>query len=128
MSRAHPRAETECAVPVRDLLDMQLLERWLEEFRGLGYLTGSDMRVLEQQDDTEVTRGLIVVDLSEAATITYLQPIAGSDGRWKATMEARDTTIELTAVGIVNLGNELNVLGALVSFLETKSRELLAAG
>ena len=37
------------------------------------------------------------------------------------------TTIELTAVGIVNLGNELNVLGALVSFLETKSRELLAA-
>ncbi|WP_278102512.1 hypothetical protein AB0870_13770 [Microbacterium proteolyticum] len=113
-------------MPVRDLLDIQLLEQWLEEFRSLGYLTGSDMRVLEQQDDTEVTRGLIVVDLTEAATITYLQPIAGSDGRWKATMEARDTTIELTAVGIVNLGNELNVLGALVSFLETKSRALLA--
>lgn len=113
-------------MPVRDLLDIQLLEQWLEEFRSLGYLTGSDMRVLEQQDDTEVTRGLIVVDLTEAATITYLQPIAGSDGRWKATMEARDTTIELTAVKIVNLGNELNVLGALVSFLETKSRALLA--
>ena len=122
------RAEMECAVPVRDLLDMQLLEEWLDEFRSLGYLTGSDIRVLEQQDETDVNRGLIVVDLSEAATITYLQPIPGSDGRWSATMEARDTTIVLTAVEIVNLGNELNVLGALVSFLETKSRELLAAG
>lgn len=114
-------------MPVRDLLDMQLLEEWLDEFRNLGYLTGSDIRVLEQQDETDVNRGLIVVDLSEAATITYLQPIAGSDGRWSATMEARDTTIVLSAVAIVNLGNELNVLGALVSFLETKSRELLAA-
>lgn len=114
-------------MPVRDLLDMQLLEEWLDEFRGLGYLTGSDIRVLEQQDETDVNRGLIVVDLSEAATITYLQPIAGSEGRWKATMEARDTTIELTAVEIVNLGNELNVLGALVSFLETKSRALLVS-
>ncbi|MCT2085693.1 hypothetical protein M3D75_06160 [Microbacterium enclense] len=114
-------------MPVRDLLDMRLLEQWLDEFRNLGYLTGSDIRVLEQQDDTDVNRGLIVVDLSEAATVTYLQPIADSDGRWKATMEARDTTIELTAVAIVNLANELTVLGALVSFLETKSRDLLAA-
>ena len=106
---------------------MQLLEHWLDEFRHLGYLTGSEIRVLEQQDDTDVNRGLIVVDLSEAATITYLQPIVGSGGRWKATMEARDTTIELTAVELVNLGNEINVLGALVSFLETKSRALLSA-
>jgi len=106
---------------------MRLLEQWLDEFRNLGYLTGSDIRVLEQRDDTDVNRGLIVVDLSEAATVTYLQPIADSDGRWKATMEARDTTIELTAVAIVNLANELTVLGALVSFLETKSRDLLTA-
>lgn len=112
---------------VRDLLDMHLLEQWLDEFRNLGYLTGSDIRVLEQQDDTDLNRGLIVVDLSEAATVTYLQPIADSGGRWKATMEARDTTIELTAVAIVNLANELTVLGALVSFLETKSRDLLTA-
>ncbi|RWR16307.1 hypothetical protein D8Y23_13780 [Microbacterium enclense] len=106
---------------------MHLLEQWLDEFRNLGYLTGSDIRVLEQQDDTDLNRGLIVVDLSEAATVTYLQPIADSDGRWKATMEARDTTIELTAVAIVNLANELTVLGALVSYLETKSRDLLTA-
>ena len=112
---------------VRDLLDLQLLEQWLDEFRHLGYLTGSEIRVLEQQDDTTTDRGLIVVDLSEAATITYLQPIAGSGGRWKATMESRDTVIELTSVELVNLGNELNVLGALVSFLETKSRALLVA-
>ncbi len=112
-------------MPVRDLLDLRLLEQWLDEFRHLGYLTGSEIRVLPQQDETELNRGLIVVDLSEAATITYLQPIPGSDGRWMATMEARDTTIELTAVAIVNLGNELNVLGALVSFLEAKSRALL---
>ncbi len=125
MAGAIPAPETECAVPVRDLLDLQLLEQWVDEFRNLGYLTGSDIRVLEQQDDTLTHRGLIVVDLSEAATITYLQPVSESDGRWKATMEARDTTIELTAVEIVNLGNELNVLGALVTFLEAKSRELL---
>lgn len=115
-------------MPVRDLLDLHLLEQWLDEFRNLGYLTGSEIRVLEQQDETDVNHGLIVVDLTEAATITYLQPIPGSDGNWMATMEARDTTIQLTAVQLVNLGNEVNVLGALVSFLEAKSRALLAAG
>ncbi|KEP75993.1 hypothetical protein HR12_15340 [Microbacterium sp. SUBG005] len=116
-------------MPVRKLLDKALLEAWLTEFRDLGYLTGSDIRVLEQDDDTDADAdiGLIVVDLSKAKTITYLQPIAGGDGSWKATMEARDATIELGAVELVNLGNEVNVLGALVAFLETKSKALLAA-
>lgn len=114
-------------MPVRKLLDKALLEAWLTDFRGLGYLTGSDIRVLEQDDDIDADIGLIVVDLSEAKTITYLQPIAGGDGSWKATMEARDATIELGAVELVNLGNEVNVLGALVAFLETKSKALLAA-
>jgi hypothetical protein len=114
-------------VPVRKLLDMSLLESWLTEFRALGYLTGSDIRVLEQDDDADPDAGLIVVDLTEAKTITYLQPITGGEGSWKATMEARDATIELSAVALVNLGNEVNVLGALVAFLETKSKALLAA-
>ncbi|WP_295779963.1 hypothetical protein [uncultured Microbacterium sp.] len=114
-------------MPVRKLLDMSLLESWLAEFRALGYLTGSDIRVLEQDDESDPDAGLIVVDLTEAKTITYLQPIAGGDGSWKATMEARDATIELSAVALVNLGNEVNVLGALVAFLETKSKALLAA-
>lgn len=113
-------------MPVRKLLDKVLLEAWLTQFRDLGYLTGSDIRVLEQDDDADADIGLIVVDLSNAKTITYLQPIAGGDGSWKATMEARDATIELGAVELVNLGNEVNVLGALVAFLETKSKALLA--
>ncbi|WP_295833181.1 hypothetical protein, partial [uncultured Microbacterium sp.] len=79
-----------------------------------------------QEDDADPHTGLIVVDLSEAKTITYLQPLPGGDGSWKATMEARDATIELGAVALVNLGNEVNVLGALVAFLETKSKALLA--
>ena len=115
-------------MPVRTLIDMALLDAWLAEFRAMGYLTGSDIRVLDQEDDADPDAGLIVVDLSEAKTITYLQPITGGDGSWKATMEARDATIELGAVALVNLGNEVNVLGALVAFLETKSKALLAAG
>ena len=115
-------------MPVRTLLDKSLLAEWLSEFRRLGYLTGSDIRVLDQEDDADADTGLIVVDLSEAKTITYLQPVAGGNGSWKATMEARDATIELGAVALVNLGNEVNVLGALVAFLETKSKALLAGG
>ncbi|MDT0117267.1 hypothetical protein [Microbacterium sp. PRF11] len=114
-------------MPVRKLLDMDLLETWLTEFRTLGYVTGSDIRVLEQEDEADPDTGLIVVDLSNAKTISYLQPIAGGDGSWKVTMEARDDVIELSAVELVNLGNEVNVLGALVAFLETKSKALLAA-
>ncbi|MCD2170597.1 MULTISPECIES: hypothetical protein [Microbacterium] len=114
-------------MPVRTLIDMALLDAWLAEFRAMGYLTGSDIRVLERDDETDPDTGLIVVDLTEAKTVTYLQPIAGGDGSWKATMEAREATIELGCVELVNLGNELNVLGALVSFLETKSKALLAA-
>lgn len=105
---------------------MATLELWLDEFRALGYVTGSEMRVLEQQDDTVPDAGLIVVDLSKAATISYLQPVDGSGGAWKVTMEARDTTIELGPVELLNLGNEVNVLSALCAFLEVKSRALLA--
>ncbi|MGN7969344.1 hypothetical protein [Microbacterium sp. 22296] len=114
-------------MPIRSLLDKDLLEDWLAQFRRLGYLTGSEIRLLEQDDETDPDSGLIVVDLSGAKTVTYLQPIAGGDGAWKATMEARDTTIELDAVELVNLGNEVVVLAALVSFLEVRSRALLAA-
>lgn len=114
-------------MPARKLLDMDLLETWLTEFRTLGYVTGSDIRVLEQEDEADPDTGLIVVDLSNAKTISYLQPIAGGDGSWKVTMEARDDVIELSAVELVNLGNEVNVLGALVAFLETRSKALLAA-
>ncbi|MDQ1124598.1 hypothetical protein [Microbacterium trichothecenolyticum] len=114
-------------MPVRHLLNKGMLDEWLTEFRSLGYLTGSDIRLLDQEDDNDPDAGLIVVDLSEAKTVTYLQPITGGDGAWKATMEARDATIELSAVALVNLGNEVNVLGALVAFLEVKSKELLAA-
>lgn len=114
-------------MPVRRLLNKDLLEEWLVEFRALGYLTGSDIRLLEQDDETDPDSGLIVVDLSEAKTVTYLQPVTGGDGIWTATMEARDATIELDAVALVNLGNEVNVLGALVNFLNGKSKTLLAA-
>ncbi|MBB3159227.1 hypothetical protein FHS07_002945 [Microbacterium proteolyticum] len=113
-------------MPVRRLLNKDLLEGWLTKFRDLGYLTGSEIRLLEQEDETDPDSGLIVVDLSGAKTVTYLQPITGGDGAWKATMEARDATIELDTVELVNLGNELIVLAALVSFLEVKSKALLA--
>ncbi|MGN7188419.1 hypothetical protein [Microbacterium enclense] len=112
-------------MPVRPLLNKDLLEDWLAQFRELGYLTGSEIRLLEQEDESDPDAGLIVVDLSGAKTVTYLQPIAGGDGAWKATMEARDATIELSAVELVNLGNEVVVLGALVSFLEVQSKALL---
>lgn len=115
-------------MPVRRLLNKDLLDDWLAQFRTLGYLTGSEIRLLDQEDESDPEAGLIVVDLSGAKTVTYLQPITGGNGAWKATMEARDATIELNAVELVNLGNEVNVLGALVAFLETKSRALLAAG
>ena len=115
-------------MPVRRLLNKDLLEDWLAQLRGLGYLTGSEIRLLEQEDETDPDSGLIVVDLSGAKTVTYLQPIADGDGAWKATMEARDATIELDAVELVNLGNEVVVLGALVSFLEVRSKALLAGG
>ncbi|MCJ1707708.1 hypothetical protein [Microbacterium sp. VKM Ac-2923] len=115
-------------MPVRRLLNKDLLDDWLAQFRTLGYPTGSEIRLLDQEDESDPDAGLIVVDLSGAKTVTYLQPITGGDGAWKATMEARDATIELNAVELVNLGNEVNVLGALVAFLETKSRALLAAG
>ncbi|MCI9858919.1 hypothetical protein [Microbacterium proteolyticum] len=113
-------------MPVRSLLNKDLLEDWLAQFRGLGYLTGSEIRLLGQEDETDPDSGLIVVDLSGAKTVTYLQPVTGGDGAWKATMEARDATIELDAVELVNLGNEVVVLAALVSFLEVRSKALLA--
>jgi hypothetical protein len=102
-------------------LDKALLESWCVEFRDMGYWTTSDVRVLVQEDDFDARAGLIVVDLSRAKTVTYLQPATADGSRWVATMEARDESIELDARAMLRLGNELTVLSALCSFLEAKS-------
>jgi len=113
-------------VPVRKMLDKETLDQWLTEFSARGYLTTAEIRVLEQEDEQDPDAGLIVVDLSGAKTITYLQPITGGQGEWKVTMEAREATIELGAAELVNLGHEVVVLGSLLCFLESKSKILLA--
>lgn len=111
---------------VRKLLDKETLDRWLEEFLARGYLTSSEIRVLEQDDEQDPDAGLIVVDLSRANTISYLQPVTGGHGTWKVTMEPRESVIELGAADLVNLGHEVTVLGSLLCFLESQSKILLA--
>jgi hypothetical protein len=101
-----------------------LLDSWLTEFQALGYWTTSDVRVLVQEDESPFQAGLVVVGLSNAETVCYLQ-FSSKSSQWTATMEARDGAIELDARALLRLGNELTSLSALCLFLEGKTREQL---
>lgn len=98
------------------------LETWLAEFLDMGYPVAGTIKILDQDGERGADTGLVSVHLRNASTAVYMQPETPAGHRWVVTLEPRDTSIELDAVGLLQLAEELHVVSALCAFLQSKSR------
>lgn len=96
------------------------LESWLDEFRQGDTALGR-VRVIPQDGAERADVGLVVVELANAPTVTYLQPDADDPARWVVTMESREDVVTLDAAQLRALASDLGAVSRLCVFLERKS-------
>ena len=101
--------------------NMDTLESWLEEFRGLGYTVIGSVGVIPQDGDGGANTGLVTFHFTNASTPTSIQPGLDDPTRWVATMEPRDGSVVMDAPKLLELSGELAMLSALCAFLQAKS-------
>jgi hypothetical protein len=98
----------------------------LREFSDLGYPVAKALKVLRQDPEEGGDTGLVRVQLANATTVAYMQPEAPGAVRWVVTMEPREDPVVLDAVSVQSLSDELAMISALCTFLQEKSRVMLA--
>ncbi|KAA9085291.1 hypothetical protein [Microbacterium radiodurans] len=105
----------------------ETLEAWLAEFADLGYPLSERLKVIPQDGSDGRDTGLIGLQLLGAETVTYIQPEPIGSATWTITFEARDDDVKLDAGRTLALANELAMVAALCTFLQTKAQAFLAA-
>lgn len=101
------------------------LQRWLDEFLAMQGRVDASIRVMEQDGAGGANTGLVSVRLTNASTITYIQPEGAGSTTWLVTMEPRDTPVILESDAVAELAEELDIVAKLCAFLERKSAEYL---
>ena len=105
-------------MPFRSL---STIESWIDEFHSMHPGHVGRVRVIPQDGDDRADTGLVVFELPNAPTVTYLQPDPGDDGRWTVTLESREDVITLGADQVATLAAALRLVSDLCGFLEAKS-------
>ncbi len=71
------------------------VEAWVREYLAGHPAAESSISVLEKDYTPGPDSGLVVVALSNASTVTYIQPVVHDEGpRWVVTFEARADSLE----------------------------------
>jgi hypothetical protein len=99
------------------------LETWLEEFRADGRRVPGSVAFQDGADGHDT--GLVVLQLTNAGTYTYMQPVAPHDPRWEVTFEPRENSVSLAPSEVEAMGRELQLVAALCEFLQEKSAEFI---
>jgi hypothetical protein len=102
------------------------LERWLEEFLAQGGTLASPVSVLTQEGLDGLDTGLVVLDLLNAPTQVYMQPVAPDDASWAVTFLAREADASRTPESVAALAVELAAVAELCGYLELRSSAHLA--
>jgi hypothetical protein len=101
----------------------EMLDTWLDEFRGDGNEVPGRVALQDGSDGSDT--GLVILRLAFAQTEAFVQPVALGDPRWAVTFEPRDHSAMLTPEQVDALGQEIQRISRLCSFLEAKSAEHL---
>ncbi|MBF4572021.1 hypothetical protein ITJ64_05775 [Herbiconiux sp. VKM Ac-1786] len=99
----------------------EILSQWLEEFLAAGHRIEGAVEVLRQDGADGADTGLVVIDLSNAPTTLYLEPVAPGDPRWAITFLARDVDAARSPQRVAALAAELAVIAELCRHLESRS-------
>ncbi|RKS92940.1 hypothetical protein DEU37_0332 [Microbacterium sp. AG790] len=100
---------------------------WVRDYLDDRRVDPSFVSVLEKDFTPGPESGLVVVALSNASTVTYIQPIV-TDGqaRWMVTFEPRTEGFDLDAAGVARLSADLSALADLCGYLQERTEQAIA--
>lgn len=99
----------------------EILTQWLEGFLATGRAIEGTVEVLRQDGADGADTGLVVIELANAPTTLYLEPVAPGDPRWSITFLARDVDAARSPDRVSALAAELAVIAELCRHLEALS-------
>jgi hypothetical protein len=105
-------------MPFRSLMT---LRKWLDEFGERDDVTPGMLKVIQQDGDGGENTGLVAFRFENASTVAYVQPERPGSMTWMVTLEPRESSITIGAESVQDLAEELTLLSALCSFLQSKS-------
>jgi len=100
---------------------------WVREYVAENPQAESSISVLEKDFTPGPDSGLVVVGLSNASTVTYIQPVVDESGpRWMVTFEPRTDGFDLDGEGVARLSADLAAVADLCRFLQRRTAAALA--
>lgn len=104
------------------------VQSWVDDFVAAHPGEASAITVLEKDFTPGPESGMVVVSLSNASTVTYIQPVVDEIGpRWLVTFEPRTEGFDLDAAGVARLASDLGALAELCGYLQRRTDAALAA-
>lgn len=100
---------------------------WVRDYLSDRRIEDSSISVLEKDFTPGPESGLVVVALSNASTVTYVQPvITDGQARWMVTFEPRAEGFDLDAAGVSRLASDLSDLADLCGYLQERTEQTIA--
>ena len=104
------------------------VQRWVDDYLAERPEQAGSVTVLEKDFTPGPESGMVVVSLSNASTVTYVQAtVVDGQPHWVVTFEARTEGFELDATGVHRLASDLMTIAGLCDYLQVRTEEALAA-
>ena len=102
--------------------DQATVEGWVREFLESHVNTAAEVSVVDKDYTAGPDSGLVVVSLSNASTVTYIQPVIREGApQWLVTFEARGESFDLDFAGVARLAADLTTIARMCEHLQAKT-------
>jgi hypothetical protein len=104
------------------------VQGWIDDYLAARPEQTAVVTVLEKNFTPGPESGMVVVSLSNASTVTYIQPVVDETGpHWVVTFEPRADPFDLDAAGVAQLAADLATIAGLCGFLQMRTEAAMAA-
>ena len=104
------------------------VQGWVDEYLVEHPDYSRTIAVLEKDFTPGPESGMVVVSLSNASTVTYIQAAVDESGpHWLVTFEPRSDGFDLDAAGVKRLSDDLAAIAGLCDYLQTRTEAAMAA-
>lgn len=104
------------------------VQGWVDDYLAARPEQATAVSVLEKDFTPGPESGMVVVALSNASTVTYIQAAEDETGpHWFVTFEARSDSFDLDADGVSRLASDLATIAGLCQYLQQRTEQAIAA-
>ena len=102
--------------------DQATVQGWVREFLDSNAIIPAEVSVVDKDFTAGPNSGLVVVSLSNASTVTYIQPVIREGSPcWLVTFEARGESFDLDSAGVARLAGDLTTIARMCEHLQSKT-------